>query len=167
MDVPTAGRPSRVFSPHNGPGGRACSRARLTTLDAVPDASSRGPRRLAALLIGVQALALGGFAAFYVYELVIGEGSDATRVLMSALLILLGGLGLAAVTRGWLRDASWPRTPTIVWSALLLPVGWGLIQGTRTLVGWLVVVVALVTGLAALAAREPETEVVSGRDADG
>ena len=40
---------------------------------------------------GLQALALAGFAVYYVVELVLGEGSDATRVLMSALLILVGG----------------------------------------------------------------------------
>jgi hypothetical protein len=52
--------------------------------------------------------------------------------------------------------------PTIVWSLLLLPVGWGLIQGTKTFVGWLVVGVALVTALAAVAAKEPETVVEPG-----
>ena len=132
----------------------------------MPVASPLGPRRLAALLLGGQSLALMGFAAFYVYELAIGEGSDTARVLMSAVLIALGGLGLGLVARGWLGDGWWPRTPTIVWSALLLPVGWGLIQGTKTLVGWLVLVVAVTTALAALASKEPESEAGAGSAPD-
>ncbi len=102
---------------------------------------------------------------YYVVELVLGEGSDATRVLMSALLILLGAAGLGALTRGWLGTGAWPRTPTIVWNVLLLPVGLGLIQGNRALVGWVVIGTALVTSLAAIAAREPDTEVLPGSDA--
>lgn len=146
----------------NAFGGGAGSSTSLTTLDAVPVDSTPGARRLAALLLGVQAVVLVGFAIFYVYELAIGEGSDAVRVIMSALVIALGGLGLGLVTRGWLGDSWWPRSPTIVWSVLLLPVGWGLVQGAQTLVGWLVIAVALVTGLAAISAKEPETEVEPG-----
>ncbi len=83
---------------------------------------------------------------------------------MSALLILLGAAGLGALTRGWLGVAAWPLTPTIVWNVLLLPVGLGLIQGNRALVGWLVIGMALLTSLAAFAAREPDTEVLPGGD---
>jgi hypothetical protein len=146
----------------NDRGGGASSSTPLTTLDPVPVDTTQGARRLAALLLGLQAAVLVGFAVFYAYELAIGEGSDSVRVVMSALVIALGGLGLGLVTRGWLGDGWWPRTPTIVWSALLLPVGWGLIQGTQTLVGWLVIAVALVTGMAAISAKAPETEVEPG-----
>ncbi len=130
----------------------------------MPDTPPRGPRRLLALLIGLQALTLAGFAVFYVVELALGEGSDAVQVVMSALLILVGAVGLAFLARGWLGDASWPRTPTIVWNALLLPVGVSLVQGTRVAVGWLVLVVAAVGIGAAWVARDPETEVLPGRD---
>jgi hypothetical protein len=131
----------------------------------VPDAPLRGSRRLAALITGLQALALAGFAVFYVVELVLGEGSDATRVLMSAVLILVGAVGLGLLVRGWLGTAPWPRTPTIVWNAILLPVGLSLVQGTRVLVGWTVIVVAVVAIVAAWVARDPDTEVLPGRDA--
>ena len=130
----------------------------------MPDPSSRGPRRLAALLTGVQALALAGFAVYYVVELVLGEGSDAIRVLMSALLILVGATGLGVLARGWLGVSAWPRTPTIVWNALLVPVGISLIQGNRVLIGWLVVVVAIVAIGAAWITRDPDTEVLPGSD---
>ena len=128
----------------------------MATLTHVPDDTSRGPRRLAAALTGLQALVLVGFAAFYVYELAVGEGSDATRVVMSAVLILVGGLGLAALARGWLGGSAWPKTPTIVWSALLVPVGIGLVQGDQTLVGWGVLAMAVATGGAALLTPTPE-----------
>ncbi len=61
-------------------------------------------------------------------------------------------------------SASWPRTPTIVWNAILLPVGISLVQGTRVAVGWVVLVVALVAIGAAWVARDPETEVLPGSD---
>jgi hypothetical protein len=133
-------------------------------VDAVPDPSPRGPRRLAALLSGLQALTLAGFAVYYVVELALGEGSEAVRVVMSALLILVGAVGLGILTRGWLGAASWPRTPTIVWNAILLPVGISLVQGTRVAVGWVVLVVALVAIGTAWVARDPETEVLPGSD---
>lgn len=141
-------------------------RSALVTLALVSDAPSPGPRRLAAVLTGLQALALVGFAAFYVYELVIGEGSDTARVLMSAVLILVGGLGLAALTRGWLGGAHWPRTPTLVWSALLVPVGFGLVQGNQTVAGWLVLGLATVTAVSALRVATPD-DGVPGVGTDG
>lgn len=107
-----------------------------------------------------------GFAAFYVYELVIGEGSGTARVLMSAVLILLGGLGLAALTRGWLGGADWPRTPTIVWSALLVPVGFGLVQGNQAFVGWGVLVLAATTAGTALRVPTSQDGGVPGVDSD-
>jgi hypothetical protein len=133
-------------------------------VDAVSEPSPRGSRRVAALLSGLQALTLAGFAVFYVVELALGEGSDAVRVVMSALLILVGAVGLGILARGWLGAASWPRTPTIVWNAILIPVGISLVQGTRVVVGWAVLVVAVVGIGAAWMARDPETEVLPGRD---
>lgn len=136
----------------------------FVTLTPVPDAPSPGPRRLAAALTGLQAVALGGFAAFYVYELMIGEGSDTARVLMSAVLILVGSGCLWALTRGWLGGADWPRTPTIVWGTLLVPVGFGLVQGNQTLAGWGVLVLAAATVGAAL--KVPATPEDGGPGVD-
>lgn len=125
--------------------------------DAAP-APTPGPRRVAAALCGVQSLALLGFAAFYVYELAIGEGSDAGRVVMSALLILLGAVGLGLLAKGWLGERRWPRTPTVVWDLLLLPVGASILQAGRTGLGWGVLGLALATLAAALLARVPDVE---------
>ena len=65
----------------------------------MPVDSTPAARRLAALSLGAQAVILVGFAVFYIYELSIGEGSDAVRVVMSALVIALGGIGLAVVKK--------------------------------------------------------------------
>ncbi len=119
-----------------------------------PPPVTRGPRVLSGASCAVQSTALFGFAAFYLYELSIGEGSDATRVVMSAVVILIGAVGLAALARGWLSDRTWQRTPTLVWHALLVPVGVSLLQSDQTLLGWVVLVVAVLGFLAALAARE-------------
>ncbi|WP_239111436.1 hypothetical protein [Phycicoccus sonneratiae] len=129
----------------------------LPPFDAAP-APAAGPRRAAAVLCAVQALALLGFAVFYVYELAVGEGSDATRVVMSAAVIALGAVGLGLLARGWLGERRWPRTPTIVWDLLLVPVGISLLQAERTGLGWLVLVLALATLGAALIARVPDVE---------
>jgi cytochrome bd-type quinol oxidase subunit 1 len=123
-----------------------------------PPPVARAPRRVAGAACALQALALLGFAGFYLYELSIGEGSDATRVAMSAVVILLGAVGLAALARGWFSERGWQRTPTIVWHLLLLPVGVSLLQAGQVLLGWAVLVVALVTFLSALAARQDPDE---------
>ena len=145
---------SRATSPRPG---AVVQRPRpVDTLAPVTEEISRGPRLAAALLTGLQALALLGFALFYLYELAIGEGSDPVRVVMSALLIAVFAVGLGAIARGWLGDAAWPRTPTIVWSVLLFPVGGGMIQGGLTVLGWGVIALGLVTALVALASKGVE-----------
>lgn len=127
----------------------------------------RGARVVAGVLCGVQALVLAAFAAFYLYELVLGEGSDATRVVMSALVILLAAAGLAALAAGWFRWTRWPRTPTVLWDLLLLPVGWGLLQGGRATLGLVVVAVAVVTGVAAVVAPRPADPDLADEPAPG
>ncbi|MEO6792003.1 MAG: hypothetical protein ABI187_13680, partial [Ornithinibacter sp.] len=101
--------------------------------------STGGARRIAALITGVQTLVLVGFAVFYIYELSVGAGSDASGVAVSALLIGVTAVALLVLTRGWLGDGEWPRTPTIVVNLLLLPVGWSLAQAGRTALGWTVI----------------------------
>ena len=101
-------------------------------------------RDVAAAVCAVQALSLLGFVVFYLVELVQGAGDDPTRVVMSALLILVFAVGIGDLARGWWRGGNWPNTPTIVWNLLLLPVAWSLFQAGRG-------VVALVLGLVAVA----------------
>ncbi|WP_235543482.1 MULTISPECIES: hypothetical protein [unclassified Phycicoccus] len=123
-------------------------------------------RAVAAGICALQALALLGFVGFYLWELTQDSSDDATRVVMSALLILVFAVGIGALARGWVRGDNWPSTPTAVWNALLLPVGWSLIQSDRGLVGALVIVIALVGILAAIRAdtRDDDTAEDTGRD---
>lgn len=106
----------------------------------------------------VEALALLGFAGFYLYELAIGEGSDTARVVMSAVVIVIAAAGMAALAVGWRRGVWWPRTPTILWNGLMLPVGWSVVQAGQTLAGVAVLVLAVVTLVAAFSVpgRQPD-----------
>lgn len=95
------------------------------------EAAQRIWARVAAGISAVQGLALVGFAGFYVYEISQGAADDLGRAVMSCVLFVLFAWGLLAVARGWLRDLDWPRTPTIVWNVLLLPVAWSMSQADR------------------------------------
>ena len=115
-------------------------------------------RSVAAGVCAVQVVVLLGFVVFYLWELTQDSGGDVARVVMSALLIAVFAVGIAAMARGWLLGDNWPNTPTVVWNALLLPVGWSLVQGERSLVGALVIVVALVGIVAAIRANTTDAE---------
>jgi len=117
---------------------------------ATPAPTAAWPARLAAGLLGAQALALLGFALYYVVELVRGGGDDVTRVLMSAVVILLFAAALVAVARALWQGSSWARSATVVWQLLLLPVGISLLQSGQAGIGAAVLVVAILT-LAGLA----------------
>lgn len=112
-------------------------------------------------MCAVEVLALLGFVVFYLWELTQDSGGDVARVVMSAVLIAVFAVGIGALARGWVRGDNWPNTPTVVWNALLLPVGWSLVQGDRGLVGALVIVVALVGIVAAIRADTTEAEDVA------
>jgi hypothetical protein len=123
---------------------------------------------VAAGICAVQALALLGFVGFYLWELTQDSADDVTRVVMSALLILVFAVGIAAMARGWVRGDNWPNTPTVVWNALLLPVGWSLVQSDHGLVGALVIVVALVGIVVAIRAdtHDADTNEADPTDED-
>ena len=116
-------------------------------------------RAVAAGICALQALVLLGFVVFYLWELTQDSSDDAVRVVMSALLILVFAVGIAALARGWVRGDNWPNTPTVVWNALLLPVGWSLVQSHHGLIGALVIVGALVGILAAIRADTTAEDV--------
>ncbi|WP_076258331.1 hypothetical protein [Intrasporangium flavum] len=108
-------------------------------------------QRLAGALTLLQALVVVGFAGFFAYEIATGATSTVTTAVMSGLLILVFGVGLGLLARGWFRGRDWPRTPTLLWNALLLPVAWSLHDSDRTPVALGVAAVALVSIGAALA----------------
>jgi hypothetical protein len=114
-------------------------------------ATTVGPARLAGVLTLLEALVVVGFAAFYGYEIAAGATATVTTAVTSGLLILVFGAGLGALARGWFRAADWPRTPTLLWNALLLPVAWSLHDSGRTPVALGVAAMALASIGAALA----------------
>ena len=79
--------------------------------------------RVAAGVVGLQALALVVFAVFYLVELFSGGGGDTARVLSSVVLLAVFAVGLIVLARGLLAGHPSVRTPTVVWELLLLPVG--------------------------------------------
>jgi hypothetical protein len=110
-----------------------------------------------------EALILVGFFAFYVYEMATGATDDLVRAGTSGALILVFGVFLALTGRAWLQGAGWPRTPTIVWNVLLLPVAWSLHESDRTLIAVGVAALAGLTIAAAVAAA-PADDRADHRD---
>ena len=70
---------------------------------------------------------------------------------MFSVFTLLFALGLGFVARGLWQGMGWPRTATVVWLGLLLPVGWAMLQAGSGLPGSLILASAIV-GIAAVAA---------------
>ncbi|MER7071459.1 hypothetical protein [Terrabacter sp. NPDC000476] len=127
-----------------------------------PTRDVRGSHRAASLLTLLEALVVLGFAGFYVYEMVTGATDDLTRAATSGVLILVFGVALIVLARGWARASDWARTPTVLWNVLLLPVAWSLHESDRTPVALGVAAVALASIVAALAAPgRRSTDLVS------
>lgn len=124
-----------------------------TAHDPSGQPSANPLRHVAAGVCVLEAVTLLGFCVFYLWELGQGASADATRAVVSALLIALMAVGLAVLARSWWRGAGWPNTPTVVWNLLLLPVAWSLVQAGRVLIGVAVGVVALAGVGAAIGAR--------------
>ncbi len=84
--------------------------------------------RVAAVLLGLEVLAIAGFAAFYLVELVLGEGSDPMIVLMSAVTMVVFVVGLGYATVGLWRRHPRAQAPAIAFNFLLVPLGIAMFQ---------------------------------------
>lgn len=100
-----------------------------------PQTPQLRPAPLSVAVLGIQVLVIMGFSVFYVVELALGLGEDRARVAMSILVFLVGAAGLAMLARAFSRGASWPRTPSLVWHALLIPLAVSLAQAGQVLLG--------------------------------
>ena len=118
----------------------------------------RPSRLLASAICALEALAVLGWAGLEVVRA--GTGRASTPGVAAALggLLVAFALALAVMALGWRRGASWPKTPTIVWNLLLLPVAWSLGQAGNLPLGVAVGVVAL-AGIAAAAATPTTFEL--------
>jgi hypothetical protein len=132
------------------------------TEPTTPSRDVRGSHRAAGLLTLMEALVLLGFTVFYGYETVTGATTTLSTAVSSGLLILVFAVGLGALAWGWSRGADWPRTPTLLWNALLLPVAWSLHESDRTVLAVAVAVLAVASIIAALRAPSRRTFGESG-----
>lgn len=116
------------------------------------------PWRVAAALMVVQAVALFGVGIWSGFD-----GGSARSWSFAATLVVLAGC-VAALA--WLLNAgrSAGRTPTLLWNALLLPVGFTVGDGGAPWAGWLIIAVAVLTFVATVLARPHEVAARDGQD---
>lgn len=119
-------------------------------MTAVPTEREVLSGRVAAVLVGAEALALAGIALFYLVELLLGEGTDVMIILMSVLTMAVFVVGLGYVSVGLWRRHPRAQAPAIAVNFLLVPLGIAMFQFAP---GWLaatILVTAVVTIAAAL-----------------
>lgn len=111
---------------------------------------------VASVVCALQGLFLLGFCVFSLYELSSAGSDNPTRVVMEVLLVAVFAAGLLALARFWVTGADWPKTPTVVWNLLLLPVAWGLVQSDRGLIALAVGAVAVAGIVSAVTSHTSE-----------
>lgn len=124
--------------------------SRVTSPNLPVDPST--PPRVAGAVSLLEAVLLFVVAGMYGLELAAGEAFDPNTASMSLVVSLIFALLLLVIGMSWLRDRSWPRSPTIVWNLLLLPAAWTLGTSTGVWFGLGLAVVAVVGVGAALLA---------------
>lgn len=123
--------------------------AAVVTLPNLLIAPSTPPRAAGAVCL-VEAALLLVTAGMYGLELLAGEAFDANSASMSLVVSLIFAILLVVLGMSWFRHREWPRTPTIVWNALLLPAAWSLGTSTGPWLGLGLAALALVGIAAAL-----------------
>lgn len=126
----------------------------------LPSPRERSAGQVAAALVGIEALVVAGFAAFYLYELIIGEGEDVMIVIMSIVTMVVFVLGLSYTARGlWIRHPR-AQAPAIAFNFLLVPLGIAMFQFAP----WWLAALILVLGITAVASAFLMGRLESGRD---
>lgn len=110
------------------------------------------PGLVAAAIIGSQALGCAVFALLFLPAATQSASLSNTSHVMFSVFTLLFAVGLGVVARGLWRGLHWPRTATIVWLVVLLPLGWAMVQAGRGLVGMMILGSAAV-GIGAVVAE--------------
>lgn len=109
-------------------------------------AGNRVPRavRAASVILSLEALALVGVAAFYLYDTAVGSPHSVAGALLGAAFAVLGAIVLLLGARGLLRLRPGARTPIVVLQLLALPVSYSLaFQAGLAVVGGPILVAAL------------------------
>jgi len=110
------------------------------------------PGRVAAMIIGLQSFGCVVLAVAFPLAAARGASLSTISHVMFSVFTALFAAGLGFVARGLWRGLSWPRTATVVWLVVLLPVGWAMVQGGWELVGT-VILGSSVLAIAAVAAE--------------
>lgn len=84
--------------------------------------------RVATALVGLEAVVLAGIAAFYLYELALGHGTDVMVVLMSVVTMVVFVIGLAYTAKGLHARHPRAQAPAIAVNFLLVPLGIAMYQ---------------------------------------
>ncbi|SDO19193.1 hypothetical protein SAMN05660199_01478 [Klenkia soli] len=135
------------------PGGRRWTERLLggsarETAPRPPRPTTEAPRavRLAALLVGLEALAAVVVAGVVLWLTVTGDPDSVGRALAEVVYVLLGAAALAACAVGMRRVAAWARGPVVVLQLLLGAFGYvTAFEAERPLLG--VPVLACVAGV--------------------
>ena len=130
----------------------------------VEDSGAPAQVRVAASVLGLEALALAGAAGVLVRKTFDGHPDSVARALLGAAMALGAAAALVLGARGLMRLSPAARTPMVVLQLLALPVGYSLAfqaarvgYGAPILVAALVVLYLLFTPPARAALdREPE-----------
>lgn len=99
----------------------------------------------AALFTAAQGALITALGAYLAVNGLVGHPRRIAEAELGGALALLAGVVLLLVARGLARRRRWSRSPALLAQILCLPVGWGLIQGDRYLLGVPLSAVALVT----------------------
>ncbi|CAN5495463.1 hypothetical protein BH23ACT6_BH23ACT6_21160 [soil metagenome] len=104
--------------------------------------------QIAGVLVALEAVAIAGFAVFYLVELLAGQGSDVVVVLMSIVTMLFFVVALSYVAVGLWRRHPRSQAPAMAFNLLLVPLGIALFPLASS---WLAAVV-LLSGVAVIVA---------------
>lgn len=122
-----------------------------TPMSSEPTQLQHTAGRLASGLVGIEALVVAGFAAFYAVELFLGEGSDPTVVVMSIVTMLVFVVGLSYVSAGLWQRHPRSQAPALAFNGLMIPLGIALFQFAPASVAAAVVMGAITVILACFA----------------
>jgi peptidoglycan/LPS O-acetylase OafA/YrhL len=114
------------------------------------------PGRVAAAIIALQALGCAVLAVAFPVAAAHDPGLSTASHVMFSVFAGLFAAGLGFVARGLWRGQSWPRTASLVWLVVLLPVAWTMVQSGWRLPGWLILGSSLVA-MVAVAAESRRT----------
>ena len=109
------------------------------------------PGRVAGTIIGLQCLGCVVLAVAFPLAAARGASLSTISHVMFSVFTALFAAGLGLVARGLWQGLSWPRTATVVWLVVLLPVGWAVVQGGWGLVGTVILGSAVVAIVAVAA----------------